>query len=235
MDGVRNETNIQPSVVIQVRDLLASRGALNLPAEPPPLAVTPSVTWAKERYGLHAVVNTSIAKAPHGGGLMEMSRFLHDHEVVTPPDNTRLKLLVEGTREQAVLLTDLVFAVRARRPAAPAPGIEVYSAQLFHKVEPKWFYADLTRQDRVPVRPNSARGERGEFPYSVHRREPEHFAVDLELGDQEVEWVAELHWTCEGNSGALEISNQGAPFVSRPALGRPRYDWDFNTGQWRRV
>lgn len=235
MDGVRNETSDQPSVVIRVRDLLASRGGLTTPAEPPPLIVTPSVTWAKERYGMHAVVNAPIGEAPRGDGLREMIGFLHDHEVDTPPDNTRLKLLVEGTREQAVLLTDLVFAVRARRPAAPASGIEVYSAQLFHKVEPKWFYADLARRDRVSVLPNSARGERGEFPYSVHRSEPEHFAVDLELGDQEVEWVAELHWTCAGISGALEISHRGAPFLSRPAVGRPRYDWDFNTHQWRRV
>lgn len=222
----------QAAVVIQVREIHGD--VIMHPSDggdTPPLLVTPTLTWAKERYGMHAVVDAPLSQAPSGTSLQGMIKFLADHEVEPPPDNTRLKLLVEGTRPQAVVLTDLIISVTGRRPAPPANHIELFSAQLFHKLEPKWFRADLRMRNLVPVGPNRAHGEAGEFPYYVHQGAPEQFAIDLELGGQVVEWVAGLHWTCAGRSGVLEISNQGVPFVSHPG-NRPRYDWNFNAEQW---
>ncbi|WP_434444571.1 hypothetical protein [Lentzea sp. E54] len=227
MDGVRNETS---GVVIQVRQLHGGRFLLpDLVPDETPLVVTPTLTWTKERYGMHSVVYTPIEAVTGTGNMLE---FPHGDE---PPDNTRLKLLVEGTRPQAVVLTDLTIAVTARRPAAPAGGIELFSPQLFYKLEPKWFRADLSARSSVSVVPNRAHSESAEFPYVVHHAEPEHFVVDLELGGQDVEWLAELHWTSAGKSGVLQISDRGAPFLSRPPGGRPRYDWDFDTKRWRLV
>ncbi|GAB2966193.1 hypothetical protein [Saccharothrix stipae] len=235
MEGVRNKMSGQASVVIQVRDIhgdvIVHGDGQGMPADALPLMVTASLEWAREQYGMHHVVAGPISRVAPGGDLREFIRWLADHEV-KPSDNTRLKLLVEGVRPQAVVLTDLVIAVQARVPSGPPEGVELFSPQLFHKLEPRWFRADLRGGDRVSVVPNSARGQSGEFPYVVHQAEPEQFAVDLELGDQDVEWLAELHWTSAGRSGVLEISDRGKPFVSRSAAGRPRYDWDFDARRW---
>jgi hypothetical protein len=225
-----NEMSGQAAVVIQVRelhgDLVVHRTG---PAETPALVVTPTLTWASEVSDWHAVVDLPIDQVPPAEDPREFSRWLRDHEVARPPDNTRLTLLVEGTSPQAVVLTDLVIAVTARRPAGPAEGVELLSRRMLRQLLPRWFHADLSTGDRVSASP---RLRSGEFPYLVHQSEPEQFVVNLKLGGQDVEWLAELHWTSGGRSGVLEISSQGRPFLSRPGDSRPRYEWDFRTRQW---
>jgi hypothetical protein len=173
---------------------------------------------------------------PAGVDRLQMWAFQHH---LQSADNNCLELTVEGRTAQAVVLKQVRFLVLNRRPGSVPRGVrlDLSSLSLGASLNVRNFEVDLGSADvavpaPMPLHPYDSELT-PDFPYVVHRTDPEQFYFSLDYGDEDIEWVAELDWLSAGRSGSVRIDDDGAPFASTAFRSRPVYIWNGSRQVWR--
>ncbi|KDN18477.1 hypothetical protein [Amycolatopsis rifamycinica] len=98
-----------------------------------------------------------------------------------------VQITIQGRDHVPVTLTDIRVRVLDRR--APLHG---------------------TALNRETSRP----GERKpiKFTYTVSITDPETFLIEARTPDCDCDWVADVHWSAQGRTGVLPITDGGKPF-----------------------
>jgi hypothetical protein len=140
---------------------------------------------------------------------------------------SHLSFRVEGVDRQAVILERLRFHVLNR--AVPGGIVLTATERPTYRsaLEPRRFDVDLVPGDVGIPHPVSDNGT--DFPYVVSQNDPEWFLVKLDVGSRDVEWVAELDWSCTDRSGSLRIDSEGEPFRTVTHRDRRFYSWNTQT------
>lgn len=148
---------------------------------------------------------------------------------------TGVRITLQGTDERAVVLEALRIRVVQRRE--PAEGrVHRMSSGCGGALTPRMFDVDL--DVARPVARSVPGNDTGEpipavsFPYRVSASDPEVFLVTGRAARCDCDWVAELRWNSGGRSGTVRIDDDGRPFRTSGARGRPVHDYDFVTRRW---
>lgn len=148
---------------------------------------------------------------------------------------TGVRITLQGTDERAVVLEALRIRVVERRE--PAEGrVHRMSSGCGGALTPRVFDVDL--DVARPVARSVPGNDTGEpipavsFPYRVSASDPEVFLVTGRAARCDCDWVAELRWNSGGRSGTVRIDDDGRPFRTSGAPGRPVHDYDFVTRRW---
>ncbi|MFZ4269866.1 helix-turn-helix domain-containing protein [Streptomyces arboris] len=148
---------------------------------------------------------------------------------------TGVRITLQGTGEQAVVLEALRIRVVARRE--PAEGrVHRMSSGCGGALTPRMFDVDLDAER--PVARSVPGNDTGEpiapvsFPYRVSAADPEVFLVTGRTARCDCDWVAELRWSGGGRSGTVRIDDGGRPFRTSGAPGRPVHDYDYGARRW---
>ncbi|WNF30897.1 helix-turn-helix domain-containing protein [Streptomyces sp. C11-1] len=149
--------------------------------------------------------------------------------------DTGVRITVQGRDERAVVLEALRIRVVER--GAPVGG-RVYrmSPGCGGALTPRVFDVDLDVPRpvarSVPGNDSGVPIEAVAFPYRVSASDPEVFLVTGRTVRCDCYWFAELVWSSGGRSGAVRIDDDGRPFRTSGARGRPVHDYDTDTGRW---
>lgn len=190
----------------------------------PPLFITATVGSTHYRSDdwivdvpLDELARWNSSGPPSGVGKLRMWAFQHHLQSV---DNNCLELTVEGRTAQAVVLKQMRFHVLNRRPGSVPCGVRLDLSRLSlgASLNVRNFAVDLGSAEvavpaPMPLQPYEFRLT-PDFPYVVHRTDPERFYFSLDYGDEDIEWFAVLDWLSAGRSGSVRIDDAGAPFVS---------------------
>ncbi|MFJ7063405.1 helix-turn-helix domain-containing protein [Streptomyces microflavus] len=148
---------------------------------------------------------------------------------------TGVRITLQGTDERAVVLEALRIRLVERRE--PAEGrVHRMSSGCGGALTPRMFDVDLDVER--PVARSVPGNDTGEpipavsFPYRVSASDPEVFLVTGRAARCDCDWVAELRWSSGGRSGTVRIDDDGRPFRTSGAPGRPVHDYDFVARRW---
>ncbi|CAM5561585.1 helix-turn-helix domain-containing protein [Streptomyces abikoensis] len=138
-----------------------------------------------------------------------------------------IKITLQGTGKETVVLEGL--QVRVQGTAAPlawndyATGVGCGG-----DVATRSFAVDLdsARPAAVP------RDGQRDFPYKVSESDPEVFYVKAAARRHDVTWYLEVQWSSGGRRGVMKIDDQGRPFRTSGAEGRPAYQWPPGGRGW---
>ncbi|THA29901.1 XRE family transcriptional regulator [Streptomyces sp. A1277] len=149
----------------------------------------------------------------------------------------KLELTVQGTSQQAVVLTGLHVRVLSRRAPLQRPAFSMGEG-CGSGIEPQSFDIDLdnSRPALTPVA-----GKQGDetvpakdFPFQVSSSDVEVFDLDAHVEGHDVSWYLELEWSSGGRKGTLRIDDGGTPFRTSSIAGRPEYYYRYDTSVWEK-
>lgn len=139
------------------------------------------------------------------------------------PD-TEIRVIVESSGEQAVILRQLRPVITRRLPEAGGGAIAAIMTPREFEVSldparrarlpgPKWYDACLDEQE-LDLDAAFAAGEE-DFPFTVTASDPEYFVIRPRASSMPgaTLWRLELDWSCLGQHGTMTIDNSGRPFV----------------------
>ncbi|MFI6083346.1 helix-turn-helix domain-containing protein [Streptomyces sp. NPDC051217] len=135
-------------------------------------------------------------------------------------DSQFIELAIQGTGSETVVLQDLnVRVVSSEAPLAWndfATGVGCGGG-----VTTRAFGVDLDagRPGVVP------KGGQRDFPYKVSESDPEVFHISANASARYVSWYLELEWSSGEREGTLRIDDQGKPFRTSGAEGRPAFHY----------
>ncbi len=200
----------------------------------------PPFTWTTDdhvwKFGCgHAyLVDRPPAAVPPPPAEVEAAAWAARLEAVHAGE-TGVRVTLQGTDERAVVLEALRIRVVARR--APAQGrVHTMSSGCGGALTPRMFDVDLDAER--PLARSVPGNDSGEpitavsFPYRVSASDPEVFLVTGRAARCDCDWVAELRWSSGGRSGTARIDDDGRPFRTSGAAGRPVREYDFAAGRW---
>ena len=139
-----------------------------------------------------------------------------------------LYLSLTGPEDHAVLISDLVFKVYARKP--PLEGKVVNSVPSGCGNGATYRYGAVDLDSKAPYYQKIPKSlpegfEPLRFPYKVTADSPEVFLLDIFTRDCWCSWSATLRWVDGKDSGEVNIDNHGRPFEMTPTRGLPAYEW----------
>ncbi|QDY79826.1 helix-turn-helix domain-containing protein [Streptomyces qinzhouensis] len=149
---------------------------------------------------------------------------------------TRVRITVQGTREEAVVLHGLQVRTAARREPPRTGGVYRMDQGCGGALTPRVFEVDLDRR-RPVARSVPGYGENGpipavSFPYRVSVRDPEVLLVTANAANCDCDWYLELEWSSPGRRGVVRIDDGGRPFRTSAIAGRPVYEYDPGARRW---
>ncbi|MFJ9028192.1 helix-turn-helix domain-containing protein [Streptomyces sp. NPDC102274] len=142
-------------------------------------------------------------------------------------DGQFIELTMQGTTGDTVVLQALrVQIVKSDAPLAwtdYAMGVGCGGG-----VSTKSFAVNLDagRPSSVPKA-----GQR-DFPYKVSESDPEVFYISASSKTRDVSWYLELEWSSGERQGTIRVDDNGKPFRTSGAAGRPSYDYPPNGSEW---
>ncbi|MER8157608.1 helix-turn-helix transcriptional regulator [Streptomyces sp. NPDC094472] len=139
----------------------------------------------------------------------------------------RVALTVQGTGKDTVVLEALHVRVVAK--GAPLAWND-YSMGVGcgGGVETKSFDVDLDNGSPTATVKNG----QGDFPYKVSESDPEVFYVTAHTKAHDVRWDLALDWSSGDRHGTVHLDNNGSPFRTSAAAGRPGYDYPLGSSEW---
>ncbi|MFJ7126419.1 helix-turn-helix domain-containing protein [Streptomyces sp. NPDC098101] len=153
---------------------------------------------------------------------------------------TLVRVSVQGKSTAAVVLQAL--HVRVVERGAPLPWAAYRTDDgCGGAVTPRRFEVDLDRPRPVAraLDGYDASGQEGRtlpavsFPYAVSAAEPEELLVSAGAVGCDCRWYLELEWSSGGRRGTVRIGDEdGAPFRTSGAKGRPTHAYDTAGGRW---
>ncbi|MER8035233.1 helix-turn-helix domain-containing protein [Streptomyces hydrogenans] len=153
---------------------------------------------------------------------------------------TLVRVSVQGRGASAVVLQGLHVRV-VERGAPPAWSAYRMEDGCGGAVTPRRFEVDLDRPRPVARARDGydASGQEGRtlpavsFPYAVTAADPEELLVSARTARCDCSWFLELEWSAEGRSGTVRIGDEdGSPFRTSGAEGRPAYGYDSRGRAW---
>ncbi|MFJ5076013.1 helix-turn-helix domain-containing protein [Streptomyces sp. NPDC088553] len=153
---------------------------------------------------------------------------------------TLVRVSVQGKSAAAVVLQALHVRVVERGAPLPRAAYRMDDG-CGGAVTPRRFEVDLDRPRPVAraLDGYDASGQEGRtlpavsFPYVVSAAEPEELLVSAEAAGCDCRWYLELEWSSEGRRGTVRIGDEdGAPFRTSGAKGRPVYEYDSVGRAW---
>ncbi|MFH8785405.1 helix-turn-helix domain-containing protein [Streptomyces roseoverticillatus] len=144
-----------------------------------------------------------------------------------PAGEQYVKITLQGTGKETVVLEGLQVRVEDTKPPLAwndyATGVGCGG-----DVATRSFGVDLDS-----ARPAAApRDGQRDFPYKVSETDPEVFYVKAAARRHDVTWYLEVQWSSGGRRGVLRIDDQGRPFRTSGAEGRPAYQWPPGGAGW---
>ncbi|WP_369381848.1 hypothetical protein [Streptomyces sp. cg36] len=133
-----------------------------------------------------------------------------DRVVEVPASGHTVRLVVTGTGELPVVLTDLRAEVISR--ADRSGDLSRHAAEV-----PVRRFEVLLDTDPPRVR---ALGS-SDFPYQVARDEVEVLDLEVTTDSGDVRWVLWLDWSCAGRGGSLRVDLGGRPLRTAARHARP--------------
>ncbi|GAB3969717.1 hypothetical protein [Streptomyces sparsus] len=154
-------------------------------------------------------------------------------------DGTNVEITVQGTAADAVVLRALRARVVERR-SPPSWNAYAMDQGCGGALTPAVLALDLD-VPRPRVRPVDGYDASGtgvelparEFPLRVSRTDPEVLLVQAEAEGCDCDWYLELDWASAGRTGTLRVDDNGRPFRTSSAEGRPTYVYGQD-GEWER-
>jgi hypothetical protein len=73
------------------------------------------------------------------------------------------------------------------------------------------------------------------FPFSVSESDPEVYYVTADASAYDVSWYLELSWSSGSRHGTLTVDDDGKPFRTSGANGRPDYEFPLGGSAWERA
>ncbi|WP_329557978.1 helix-turn-helix domain-containing protein [Streptomyces uncialis] len=149
--------------------------------------------------------------------------------------DTLVRVTVQGSDEQAVVLQALRVRVAAQRPPRPR-NVYGMSMGCGGLMTPRTFDADLDAARpaarSVPGNDSGVKIPAVSFPYRVSVRDPEILLVTGRTVKCDCDWYLELEWSSGDRSGSVRIDDGGRPFRTSAVQGGPAYLYDTNTRRW---
>nr|WSZ97667.1 helix-turn-helix domain-containing protein [Streptomyces sp. NBC_00857] len=144
-----------------------------------------------------------------------------------PAEEQLIELTLQGTSSETVVLQAL--RVRTVKRSAPLAW-NVYGgySACGGEVSTKSFDVDLNSGHPVTV-PKA--GQR-DFPYKVSESDPEVFYITANVSAYDVSWYLEVEWSSGDRHGTLRVDNNGKPFRTSGAQGRPSYYYMVGGTEW---
>ncbi|MFD4634207.1 helix-turn-helix domain-containing protein [Streptomyces sp. NPDC058284] len=140
-----------------------------------------------------------------------------------------IEVTVQGLSRETVVLEGM--DVRVQSTSAPLTWNNYQMATgCGGDVFTKSFNVDL---DDAAPRVTTKRGQR-DFPYKVSESDPEVFYINADVASHDVRWYLELRWSSGKRHGVARIDDQGKPFRTSGASGRPTYGWPPGNTKWER-
>ncbi len=191
-----------------------------------PLAVTTRAHAWEHPCSARYLINRPPEKVSPPPAVQEAPGWVNALGAVAA-DEHRIELTVQGTGEKTVVLQALRVRV-VERAGVPAWNAYRMGIGCGGDVPTRTFAVDLAAGNPAPV-PKA--GQR-DFPYKVSESDPEVLYVTAEAGSQYVSWYAELEWASGGRHGILRIDDNGKPFRTTSAKGRPDYGYPLGGDGW---
>ncbi|MFI7383339.1 helix-turn-helix domain-containing protein [Streptomyces sp. NPDC049813] len=142
-------------------------------------------------------------------------------------DEQEVALTLQGTGSDTVVLEKM--HVRVLGKAAPLAWND-YSMGVGcgGNVFTKSFDVDLDSGSPTVTAKNGQR----DFPYKVSESDPEVFYVTAHTKAHDVRWDLTIEWSSGARRGTAHIDNNGVPFRTSAATGRPGYDYPLGGSEW---
>ncbi|MFD0413829.1 helix-turn-helix domain-containing protein [Streptomyces sp. NPDC127108] len=139
-----------------------------------------------------------------------------------------VEVTVQGTDKDPVVVKDMNVRVRSTGEPLPWNNFLIGNG-CGETVETKYFSVDL---DDAKPRLTPMAGQDG-FPYRVSESDPLVFYVSARAENHDVRWYLDVEWSKGDRHGTLRIDDQGKPFRTSGAKGRPTYQWG-GADEWLR-
>ncbi|MBF6048322.1 helix-turn-helix domain-containing protein [Streptomyces sp. NRRL B-1677] len=174
----------------------------------------------------HFLVDRSPGTVPVPPGEPDAPGWVAELGAV-PAGEQFIKITLQGTGKETVVLEGLQVRVQDTKP--PLAWNEYRTGVgCGGDVATRSFGVDLDS-----ARPVAApRAGQRDFPYKVSETDPEVFYVKAAAQRQDVTWYLEVQWSSGGRRGVLRIDDQGRPFRTSGAAGRPSYQWPPGSPRW---
>lgn len=189
----------------------------NKVAEPPPQPLATSIDWESARARIQWGEGGSIWGVP-GSWNIEQIQGVKDFKSWatknggTPDGDALVRINIQGTSSQAVIITNLRVEVVKKRPAPTATIFDLCPD--CYSVTPGNFVVDLD-DSPVDVKPRYNRStskDTADFPHVVTDKDVE--VIDLLTYTETCDclWNLYLDWTSQGKSGTVLLNQKGKPF-----------------------
>jgi hypothetical protein len=147
-----------------------------------------------------------------------------------PSGEQLLKVTVQGTGKETVVVEDLTVRMAGRRAplawndyAMGYPGVGCGGGM------PKRFFTVALDAARPAVVPEAGHAD---FPFKVSESDPEAYYIMADASAYDVSWYLELTWSSGGRSGTLRVDDKGRPFRTSGHNGRPAYEFPLGGEKW---
>ncbi|WP_185911207.1 hypothetical protein [Streptomyces sp. WAC07149] len=148
-----------------------------------------------------------------------------------------VEVTLHGTGEQAVVLQGLEVRVTGRR-TPPAWNVYQMSPGCGGGLTPAGFAVNLDAPRPlarpVPGNDSGTRLPAPAFPLRVSATDPAVLRVTASATGCDCDWYLELRWSGPGGSGTLRLDDDGVPWRTSAATGRPEYGFAGELGRWAR-
>ncbi|MFJ3881681.1 hypothetical protein ACIPW5_30065 [Streptomyces sp. NPDC090077] len=148
-----------------------------------------------------------------------------------------VEVTLHGTGDQAVVLQGLEVRVAGRR-TPPAWNVYQMSPGCGGGLTPAGFAVNLDapRPLARPVAGNDSgtRLPAPAFPLRVSAADPVVLRVTAAATGCDCDWYLELRWSGPAGSGTLRLDDDGVPWRTSAATGRPEYGFAGELGRWAR-
>ncbi|MDK9501340.1 helix-turn-helix domain-containing protein [Streptomyces katrae] len=148
-----------------------------------------------------------------------------------------VEVSLHGTGEQAVVLQGLEVRVTGRR-TPPAWNVYQMSPGCGGGLTPAGFAVNLDAPRPlarpVPGNDSGTRLPAPAFPLRVSATDPAVLRVTASATGCDCDWYLELRWSGPGGSGTLRLDDDGVPWRTSAATGRPEYGFAGELGRWSR-
>ncbi|MGW3987708.1 hypothetical protein [Streptomyces sp. NPDC004830] len=147
-----------------------------------------------------------------------------------PSGQQFLKITVQGTGKETVVVEDLTVRMAGRRAplawndyAMGYPGVGCGGGM------PKRFFTVALDAARPALVPEAGHAD---FPFKVSQSDPEAYYIQADASAYDVRWYLELTWSSGGRSGTLRVDDKGRPFRTSGHHGRPAYEFPLGGEKW---
>jgi hypothetical protein len=173
---------------------------------------------------------TAIGPPPNGKQAEGRYTWAHQMGGVDSIE-TLIRASVSGTSSAPVVLQDLQIHVIERR--RPLEGSQLTYTGLGAPISVRFIDVNLDQEPPTWEYLDSQGEPTDHFPFEVTETETEVFDIRAFTLRCDCVWTAELHYSTEGEEGAITIDNDGRPFRTTAFSEEAQGEYHWANGRWR--